>query len=103
MTHLYHPEFDEWDDTDPDVEPPLRQVWLPNPAHVEMLHLLNYAYTFAGRGDDEEPEDKPERIVRLNALGRAAGWAFRESRRPGQGIDHGCNCCAARRPHVPGR
>ena len=84
LTHLYHPDFDEWDEDDEEHEPPLRQVWLPNPAHVEMLHLLNYTYTFAGRGDDEEPEDKPERTVRLNALGRAAGWAFREAQRAGQ-------------------
>ena len=55
---------------------PLRQVWLPNGSHVDMLHHLAYAYTFTRWGPDAE--------TILNPLGRAAGWLFREAQRPGQ-------------------
>jgi hypothetical protein len=58
-----------------DLEP-LRQIWLPNASHVEMLHHLAYAYTFTRRQTSEQR--------RLNALGRACGWLFREAQRPGQ-------------------
>src|SRR5437879_4663342 len=54
----------------------VRQVWLPNLTHLDMLHHLAYAYTFTKWG-----EDKRER---LNALGRACGWLFREAQRPGE-------------------
>lgn len=49
-----------------------RQVWLPNGAHLDMLHMLNLRYTFAGGGE-------PDREQALRALGRAAGYLFRES------------------------
>ena len=55
----------------------LRQVWVPNPTHLEMFHNLAYAYTFARRGP-------AKRVEILNRLGRAGGWLFRESQRPGQ-------------------
>ena len=55
---------------------PLRQVWLPNGSHLDMVHALGFTYarTKAG-GEDREM---------LNAFGRACGWLLRESDRPGQ-------------------
>jgi len=53
----------------------LRQVWLPNGAHIEMLHQLSYTYSqtkFGGANQDI-----------LRALGRVAGWMFRETARKG--------------------
>jgi hypothetical protein len=55
---------------------PIRQLWLPNASHIDMLHHLGYAYSFTRHGEDLRP--------RLNALGRTATWAFLESQRPGQ-------------------
>ncbi|MGH8542891.1 MAG: hypothetical protein ACREX3_04480 [Gammaproteobacteria bacterium] len=55
---------------------PLRQLSLPNPSHLEMLHHLAYAYTFTRYGGEAQPL--------LNALGRACGWLFREAQRPGE-------------------
>jgi hypothetical protein len=54
-----------------------RQVWLPNLSHLEMFHNLAYSYTFTKFGSEARRE-------LLNALGRAAGWLFREAHRPGQ-------------------
>lgn len=51
---------------------PLRQVWLPNPSHLEMLHNLAYTYTYARNSAPQ-----------LMPLGRACGWLFRDSQRPG--------------------
>lgn len=59
----------------PDLQP-LRQIWLPNPSHLEMLHHVAYAYTFTRYGGETRPL--------LNALGRACGWLFREAQRPGE-------------------
>lgn len=77
LEHLRHPEF--CDDTieGPGHERPHRQVWLPNGAHLEMLHHLAYAYTFTKWGE------KP-RARLLNSLGRATNWLFNEGHRPGQ-------------------
>lgn len=77
LAHLFHPEHGDLQVYGPDIDRPLRQLWLPNASHAEMLHHLQYAYAFARRGD-------PERVALLNALGRAAGWLFRELNRPGQ-------------------
>ena len=55
---------------------PIRQVWLPNGSHVDMLHHLAFAYTFTRWGG--------EATTVLNPLGRAVGWLFREAQRPGQ-------------------
>jgi len=54
-----------------------RQLWMPGPSHVEMLHFLDYRYTLAKKGD-------PAQLPLLRQTGRAAGWLFRESTRPGQ-------------------
>ena len=65
----------------------LRQVWLPNGQHVAILHQLEYAYaqTKFGGADRET----------LNALGRLAGWLFRESAR--RGTQHVVDASAALR------
>ena len=78
LAHLHHPQHSPYG-PDPDVAVPPFQVWLPNDAHVDMLHHLSYAYTFARFGD-------PSRVARLQAVGRACGWLFREAHRPGQTV-----------------
>lgn len=53
----------------------LRQVWLPNGQHLAMLHQLSYTYSqtkFGGENQDI-----------LRALGRVAGWMFRDTSRVG--------------------
>ena len=53
----------------------LRQVWLPNGQHLAMMHQLSYTYSqtkFGGENQDI-----------LRALGRLAGWMFRDSARVG--------------------
>jgi hypothetical protein len=53
----------------------LRQLWLPNGQHLAMLHQLNYTYSqtkFGGANQDI-----------LQALGRLAGWMFRDCSRTG--------------------
>jgi len=64
---------------DPRELPPdpadLRQLWLPNGQHIAMLHQLAYTYSqtrFGGADRDL-----------LRALGRLAGWLFRDSCRAG--------------------
>jgi hypothetical protein len=78
LTHLNHPQYSPWGPS-PDVQVPPFQVWLPNAAHLEMLHHLAYAYTFTRFG-------AAARYTRLNQIGHACGWLFRESQRPGQMI-----------------
>ena len=76
LTHLHQPEFSPFG-PDPDTTLPPFQVWAPNDTHLEMLHHLAYAYTFTRFGE-------PARWRRLQMLGRACGWLFREAQRPGQ-------------------
>jgi hypothetical protein len=78
LTQLQHPDFSAFD-RDPKTRVPPFQVWLPNSSHLEMLHHLAYAYTFTRFGP-------AERFTRLNQLGHACGWLFREAQRPGQMI-----------------
>jgi hypothetical protein len=78
LTHVNAPQYSRFG-PDPEAKLPPFQFWLPNDSHLEMLHHLAYAYTFARRGE-------PDRVLRLQALGRACGWLFRESQRPGQTI-----------------
>jgi hypothetical protein len=54
-----------------------RQLWLPGPTHTAMLHFLDFRYTTAATGEESLLRD-------IRSLGRAAGWLFRESTRPGQ-------------------
>lgn len=53
----------------------LRQVWLPNGQHVAMLHQLSYTYSQTKHGGTNQEI--------LRALGRVAGWMFRDTSRAG--------------------
>jgi hypothetical protein len=53
----------------------LRQVWLPNAQHIAMLHQLNYTYSQTKYGGTNQDI--------LRAVGRLAGWMFRDSSRTG--------------------
>lgn len=75
LKHLRAPGYVGREPEDKDDLDPLRQVWLPNATHLDMLHHLAFAYTFTRWGGGARG--------RLNALGRAAGWLFREAQRPG--------------------
>lgn len=55
----------------------LRQLWVPGPTHLDMLHFLDFRYTLARTGDEGT-------LKKVRPLGRAMGWLFRESTRPGQ-------------------
>ena len=76
LAHFRHPAYPDVV-TGPDDPRPVRQIWLPNESHVDVLHALAYAYTFTRWGDSG-------RAQVLNALGRLCGWLFREAQRPGQ-------------------
>lgn len=58
---------------------PARQVWLPNRAHLEMLHFLAYTYHRTKYGAESRRDV-------LQALARVSGWLFRESQRVGQTV-----------------
>jgi hypothetical protein len=79
LSHFHQPEHaDEVMQQLDDVERcPLRQLWVPNPSHLDLLHALAYSYTFTKWG-------AAGRARQLNAVGRLAGWLFREAHRPGQ-------------------
>lgn len=53
----------------------LRQLWLPNGQHLAMLHQLNYTYSQTKFGGVNQEI--------LQALGRLAGWMFRDCSRTG--------------------
>lgn len=76
LKHLRAPGYVRREPEDVADLKPLRQIWLPNQTHLDMLHHLAFAYAFTRWGAGERG--------RLNALGRACGWLFRESQRPGQ-------------------
>lgn len=76
LKHLRAPGYVGREPAEADDLLPLRQLWLPNPTHRDMLHHLAFAYTFTRWGAGARG--------RLNALGRACGWLFREAQRPGQ-------------------
>jgi hypothetical protein len=82
LTHLFHPRFDKAGRVAPGSDRPdvpLRQVWLPNRSHLEMLHCIEYAYYRTKYGSESRQE-------LLHALARACGWLFREGQRPGQTV-----------------
>ena len=78
LEHYWSPLTNDWEGTTQrDKDLPLRQLWMPNASHIDMLHFLAYSYTFTKFGE-------MGRYTTLNALGRLAGWLFREHHRPGQ-------------------
>ncbi len=77
LAHFHHPDFSDDSDEVLDGEVPLRQLWLPNPSHLDMLHYINYTYAFTRWGD-------ADRSRLLRATGRLSGFLFREAKRPGQ-------------------
>jgi hypothetical protein len=81
LEHLYHPRYSSDGQTDAKGHPrfKLRQIWVPNPAHLEMLHFIAYSYHRTKFGS-------ATRVELLQALSRACGWLFREAQRPGQMI-----------------
>ena len=74
--HLRHPAFSGREPAEPADVAPLRQIWVPNRSHIDMLHHFAYVYSF-------RRPDAPK-AAELRLLGRTALFAFLESRRPGQ-------------------
>jgi hypothetical protein len=75
LSHLRSPAWVKPEPRDwPDLAP-MRQVWLPNASHLDMLQHLAYAYAFTNAGGAGQPT--------LNALGRTSSWLFRSAQRAG--------------------
>lgn len=74
--HLRHPAFADRPARGAADLAPLRQIWVPNGAHLDMLH--HFAYAYARRRTDAE------HATELRLLGRTALFAFLEAQRPGQ-------------------
>lgn len=78
LPHVPHPEHaSDAEKADLAAVASRRQLWVPGPTHVEMLHFLDYRFSGARAREEAFAKD-------LGALGRASGWLFRESTRPGQ-------------------
>ena len=75
LKHLHAPGHCSTDLGGPNDTTPLRQVWVPNPTHLDMIHYLAFAYTYTRSGGDN--------TELLKSCGRACSWLFRESQRPG--------------------
>lgn len=85
---LKHMRVHNWtyDPADQTANPSeLRQVWFPNGQHINMLHHLNYTYSQTKFGGANQEI--------LRALGRLAGWMFRDTSRTGS--QHVVNASAA--------
>jgi len=65
------------------------QVWVPDPTHLDMLHLLALRYLWT-RFEPPGEETPGEHVEDLRRLGRAANWIFHDSQHPGQTL-----CAAA--------
>ncbi|MFO0756611.1 MAG: hypothetical protein U0359_08980 [Byssovorax sp.] len=77
LPHLPHPEHTTPEEqADIGVVVRRRQLWVPGSTHLEMLHFLDFRFSQAREGEAG--------VKDLNAIGRAAGFLFRESTRPGQ-------------------
>lgn len=75
LSFFRHPEYSP--DTPANYESdPARQLWLPGPTHVEMLHLLALAYARTRFERDD--------IELLRSLGNLANCLYIEQQRPGQ-------------------
>lgn len=77
LAHFRHPKFDADGPGGYQVQS-LRQIWLPGPTHLEMLHFLAAAYA---RTKWNHPE-----VAILNALGNLCNALFIEAQRPGQQV-----------------
>lgn len=79
LAHFRHPSFS---DETPALyaTDALRQIWLPGPTHLEMLHYIAAAFA-------RTKWDRPD-IDTLRSLGNLANCLFLESQRPGQQIVH---------------
>lgn len=75
LTHFDHPGWTEAGPSEDDVDT-FRQIWLPGPTHVEMLHHLAAAYARTRWNRDD--------VETLRALGNLCNALFIESQRPGQ-------------------
>lgn len=74
--HLRHPDLTRTTPQEPADLAPLRQVWVPNQTHLDMLH--HFAYTYTHRLKEREF------ATELRLLGRTSLFTFLESQRPGQ-------------------
>lgn len=72
LPHVGHPAYNTHDD-----DAARAQLWMPGATHIDALHLLALRFVRARHGDRE-------RVTALRRLARAAGYLFRESKRPGQ-------------------
>lgn len=77
LEHFRHPAYSEETPASYSTDS-LRQLWLPGPTHLEMLHFIAAAYA-------RTKWDRPD-IETLRALGNLANCLFIESQRPGQQI-----------------
>jgi len=77
LAHFRHPSFDDDGPGGYQVQS-LRQIWLPGPTHLEMLHFLAAAYA---RTKWNHPQ-----VGVLNALGNVCNALFIEAQRPGQQV-----------------
>jgi hypothetical protein len=75
LSHLRSPAMTNSQPREGQDLAPLRQLWLPNASHLDMLHHLAYAYTFTRAGGEAQGI--------LNALGRTTSWLFRSAWRSG--------------------
>ena len=77
-TLLHHFRHPQWHPDGPGVfsTEPHRQIWLPGPTHLEMLHYLAAAYA-------RTTWDRPD-VTTLRALGNLCNCLFLEAQRPGQ-------------------
>ena len=51
LEHFHHPDYDPASPTSSQHMGALRQLWLPNVTHLDMLHFIAYAYTFTRVGE----------------------------------------------------
>lgn len=75
LAHFDHPGWSETGPSEDGVDT-FRQIWLPGPTHVEMLHHLAAAYARTRWERDD--------VETLRALGNLCNALFIESQRPGQ-------------------
>ncbi|MBM3718864.1 MAG: hypothetical protein FJW53_07845 [Actinobacteria bacterium] len=75
LSHFDHPGWSEAGPSEDGIDT-LRQIWLPGPTHVQMLHHLAAAYARTRWERDD--------VDTLRALGNLCNALFIESQRPGQ-------------------